>query len=60
MANATSREDALRAGTLLAPAYLWLTVAVFLPLSAMLFFSFLSATPFTNDDGNFTFVIKAM
>ena len=39
-----------RAGLLLAPAYLWLTVAVFLPLSAMLFFSFLSAAPFTTDD----------
>ena len=48
MAWATPRNDALRAGTLLAPAYLWLTVAVFLPLSAMLFFSFLSAAPFTN------------
>lgn len=39
---------------LLAPAYLWLTVAVFLPLSAMLFFSFLSAVPFTNADWHLT------
>jgi len=31
---------------LLAPAYGWLTLAVFLPLSAMLFFSFLKAAPF--------------
>lgn len=54
MANAISRKDALRAGTLLAPAYLWLTVAVFLPLSAMLFFSFLSAAPFTNPDWHVT------
>jgi spermidine/putrescine transport system permease protein len=37
-----------RAGltALLAPAYLWLTVAVFLPLSAMLYFSFLAGDPF--------------
>lgn len=44
----------LRAGVLLAPAYLWLTVAVFLPLSAMLFFSVLSAAPFTNADWHLT------
>ena len=31
---------------LTAPAYLWLTVAVFLPLSAMLYFSFLTVPPF--------------
>jgi spermidine/putrescine transport system permease protein len=54
VAQATSRRDALRAGVLLAPAYLWLTVAVFLPLSAMLFFSFLSAAPFTNADWHVT------
>ena len=54
MARATTRNDALGAGILLAPAYLWLTVAVFLPLSAMLFFSFLSAAPFTTDDWNVT------
>lgn len=30
---------------LLAPAYLWLTVAIFLPLSAMAFFSFMSDLP---------------
>ena len=28
------------------PAYLWLAVAVFLPLSAMLYFSFLTVAPF--------------
>ena len=54
MARATTRNDALGAGILLAPAYLWLTVAVFLPLSAMLFFSFLSAAPFTTDDWHVT------
>jgi spermidine/putrescine transport system permease protein len=30
---------------LLAPAYLWLTVAIFLPLSAMAFFSFMTDLP---------------
>jgi spermidine/putrescine transport system permease protein len=54
LARATTRNDALGAGVLLAPAYLWLTVAVFLPLSAMLFFSFLSAAPFTTDDWHVT------
>lgn len=41
-----ARKDALRAALLLSPAYLWLTVAVFLPLSAMAFFSFLTDVPF--------------
>lgn len=54
MARTTSRNDTLRVGVLLAPAYLWLTVAVFLPLSAMLFFSLLSAAPFTNADWHVT------
>lgn len=31
--------------TLLAPTYLWLAITVFLPLSAMVYFSFLSDTP---------------
>ena len=44
------RNEIARAGTLLAPAYVWLTAAVFLPLSAMLYFSFLSAAPFTTAD----------
>jgi len=54
VARATRHTDMLRAGTLLAPAYIWLTVAVFLPLSAMLFFSFLSAAPFTNAEWHVT------
>lgn len=41
-----SRPDALRAAALLSPAYLWLSVAVFLPLAAMLWFSLLSDVPF--------------
>ncbi|WP_068114990.1 ABC transporter permease [Tropicimonas marinistellae] len=46
MAGTLSAGDGRRAARLLAPAYLWLTLAVFLPLSAMLFFSFLTAAPF--------------
>ena len=39
---------------LISPAYLWLTVAVFLPLSAMFYFSFLSEAPFGDRDWYFT------
>jgi len=39
---------------LIAPAYLWLTAAVFLPLSAMLFFSILSDTPIGGRDWQVT------
>ena len=39
---------------LLSPAYLWLTVAIFLPLSAMLYFSFLSDVPFGDKEWHFT------
>ncbi len=39
---------------LLSPAYLWLTVAIFLPLSAMLYFSFLSDVPFGDTEWHFT------
>jgi spermidine/putrescine transport system permease protein len=53
MAIAT-RTDATRAGVMLTPAYVWLTAAIFLPLSAMLFFSMLSAAPFVSSDWRFT------
>jgi spermidine/putrescine transport system permease protein len=53
MAFAT-RTDAFRAGAMLSPAYIWLTAAIFLPLSAMLFFSVLSAAPFTTSDWHLT------
>jgi spermidine/putrescine transport system permease protein len=46
MADLIARKDGARAFVLLSPAYLWLTAAVFLPLSAMAFFSFLSDLPF--------------
>ena len=39
-------KDALHAAAMLSPAYLWLSVAVFLPLAAMLYFSFLSDVAF--------------
>jgi spermidine/putrescine transport system permease protein len=48
-------RDAVRAAALLSPAYLWLTVAVFLPLAAMLHFSFLSEMPVGGwGDGHYT------
>lgn len=46
MASALNAGDRRRLAGLLGPAYLWLCVAVFLPLSAMLWFSFLSDVPF--------------
>ena len=36
------------------PAYLWLTLAIFLPLSAMFYFSFLNVAPFGNREAVFT------
>ena len=39
---------------LTAPAYLWLTLTVFLPLAAMFWFSFLSATPMGGREAAFT------
>jgi spermidine/putrescine transport system permease protein len=39
---------------LTAPAYLWLTLTVLLPLCAMLYFSFLSASPLTGKETFFT------
>jgi spermidine/putrescine transport system permease protein len=54
MADRIARQDSLRALALLSPAYLWLTAAVFLPLSAMAFFSFLSDVPFGGADWHAT------
>ncbi|GGG76296.1 peptide ABC transporter permease [Salipiger pallidus] len=45
MAQVAHASDRRRLFALLSPAYLWLTLAVFLPLSAMLFFSVLSDMP---------------
>ncbi len=41
-------------GFLTAPAYVWLTVTVLLPLSAMLFFSFLTVAPINGREAQFT------
>ena len=54
MSSQLARTDGLRALALLSPAYLWLTVAVFLPLSAMVFFSFLSDVPFNEREWHAT------
>ena len=42
---AAGRRDRAEIFALTAPAYLWLTVTVFLPLMAMFYFSFLTAVP---------------
>ena len=54
MATAAIRSDGRRALPLLLPAYLWLTVAVFLPLSAMAFFSFMTDLPMFGRSWSFT------
>ncbi len=51
--EAAARRRLAIAG-LTAPAYLWLAVAVFLPLSAMLYFSFLSAPPIGGREAHLT------
>lgn len=48
------RREGIRAAALLSPAYLWLTVAVFLPLSAMAFFSVLTDVPGQGRDWSYT------
>ena len=54
MSSAVQQSPRLQIAGLLTPAYLWLTVAVFLPLSAMLYFSFLSDVPFGERDWHYT------
>ncbi len=49
-----ARRDHRRAAMLLSPAYLWLALAVFLPLSAMAFFSFLTDLPMAGKDWRLT------
>lgn len=48
------RRGLVSALPLLAPAYLWLTVAIFLPLSAMAFFSFMTDLPMGGREWFFT------
>ncbi|MEX0339235.1 MAG: ABC transporter permease [Arenibacterium sp.] len=54
MSTLLANQDRLRITLLLSPAYLWLTVAIFLPLSAMLYFSFLSDVPFGDAEWHYT------
>lgn len=54
MSISLASQDRLRIVSLLSPAYLWLTVAIFLPLSAMLYFSFLSDVPFGDTEWEYT------
>ena len=54
MSTDLARADRFRALALLSPAYVWLAVAVFLPLSAMAFFSFLTDLPFGGRDWQVT------
>lgn len=54
MATVLAKQERLRIFGLLSPAYLWLTVAIFLPLSAMLYFSFLSDVPFGKTEWFYT------
>ena len=55
MSTTLRRQDYLRAAALISPAYAWLTVAVFLPLAVMLFFSLLSEAPFGEREWFVTF-----
>lgn len=53
--SAVSSRNSLRpALPLILPAYLWLTVAIFLPLSAMAFFSFMTDLPSSGKGWAFT------
>jgi spermidine/putrescine transport system permease protein len=48
------RSHLRKAAPLLLPAYLWLIVAIFLPLSAMVFFSFMTELPLSGKSWSFT------
>ncbi|MGQ0485043.1 MAG: ABC transporter permease [Hyphomicrobiales bacterium] len=49
-----TRRGSLAVAGLTAPAYLWLALTIFLPLAAMLFFSFLTVTPMGGREAEFT------
>jgi spermidine/putrescine transport system permease protein len=49
-----SQRGAWAAVGLTAPAYVWLAVTIFLPLSAMLYFSFLTQAPFGGREAELT------
>ena len=52
--NTGQRSQRSKAIALASPAYLWLALVVFLPLSAMLYFSFLTVAPLGNREASFT------
>lgn len=52
--NISRKGDAAKAAPLLLPAYFWLTLAIFLPLSAMIFFSFASNMPLSGKPWSLT------
>ncbi|EEB82763.1 ABC transporter permease [Roseobacter sp. GAI101] len=54
MSTTLANQQRSKIISLLSPAYLWLTVAIFLPLSAMLYFSFLSDVPFGQTEWHLT------
>jgi spermidine/putrescine transport system permease protein len=54
-AGRTRARTGWTTAALLAPAYGWLTLAVFLPLGAMLFFSILKTAPFGSHPLQYTF-----
>jgi spermidine/putrescine transport system permease protein len=53
-AAAAGRGNGLAVAGLVGPAYLWLLLTIFLPLSAMLLFSFLTVAPFGGREAEFT------
>ncbi|MDB5522473.1 MAG: permease protein of polyamine transporter [Rhizobium sp.] len=55
LASNPHRSGLRKAVPLLLPAYLWLVVAIFLPLSAMVFFSFMTDLPLSGKSWSFTF-----
>src|SRR5206468_4353012 len=52
-AAAISRTN-LAPAYLLGPAYIWLLLTIFVPLSAMLLFSFMTVAPFGGREAEFT------
>ena len=54
MSTTLVNQQRFKIVSLLSPAYIWLTVAIFLPLSAMLYFSFLSDVPFGQKEWFYT------
>lgn len=54
MSTTLANQQRFKIIGMLSPEYLWLTVAIFLPQSAMLFFGFLSDVPFGDTQWHLT------